>query len=66
MEILKCGIEVTTKLTAIKCIVTGVSIRFGKCSYELSYFNNGDYKQIWMDESEFEIDKKETIKIGYK
>lgn len=67
MTIIKCGSKVKSVLTNIEGIVTAVSIRFTSVAYEVSYFNNGEYKQVWLNESEFELSsnaKKETI--GFK
>jgi hypothetical protein len=62
----KNRIKYNPSVTLIAKIKTGISIRFNRVTYEISYFVNGDYKAIWMDECEFEIDKKETVKIGFK
>jgi len=67
MKVVKCGSKVKSVLINIEGIITAVSIRFEAVAYEVSYFNNGDYKQIWMNETEFELSstaKKETI--GFK
>lgn len=67
MTVVKCGSKVKSVLTNIEGIVTAVSIRFNAVAYEVSYFNNGEYKQVWLNESEFELSsthKKETI--GFK
>lgn len=60
----KCGIQVTTIIGGITGIITCESHRFDKITYELSYFYNGDYKTVWMHESEFtEIGNNQ---IGFK
>lgn len=67
MKVVKCGSRVKSVLTNIEGIVTAASIRFNSVSYEVSYFNNGEYKQVWFNECEFELSstaKKETI--GFK
>jgi len=67
MNIVKCGSKVKSVLTNIEGIITAASIRFNSVAYEVSYFNNGEYKQVWLNESEFELSintKKETI--GFK
>lgn len=66
MTVVRCGSKVKSVLTNIEGIVTAVSIRFTAVAYEVSYFNNGEYKQVWLNESEFETSthKKETI--GFK
>ena len=62
MKVIPCGTHITTKLNSIPGIITGLSIRFTMVSYEVSYFNGQDYKQIWLTESEFNFTgKKETI-----
>jgi uncharacterized protein with von Willebrand factor type A (vWA) domain len=65
IEVIKCGVKATTKISQIEAIVTAISIRFNRTSYELSYFNNGEYKTVWLDESEFTVEKIEKTKIGF-
>ena len=62
MKIIACGTRVTTKLNSIEGIITAISIRFDTVNYEVSYFAGQDYKQIWLNEAEFNFTtKKETI-----
>ena len=49
-----CGATVKTKYGNIDGMITAQSIRFDKIQYEISYFNSGDQKTIWMNENEFE------------
>lgn len=55
MKIVKCGTDITTKLNNINGIITAACIRFNAVNYEVSYFNNGEYKQIWLSEAEFQV-----------
>lgn len=64
IEAFKCGAEVTTKLSSVKGMITCIAIRFDKITYEISYFNNGDQKCVWMNEAEFNTEEIKT-KIGY-
>ena len=67
MLVYKCGIEIITKLNAIHAIITGISIRFDRVIYEISYFKDAIYYQIWLHEEEFTlINDSEKIKIGFK
>jgi len=67
MEVIKCGTEVITKIEQIHGIITCSSIRFDKVVYEFSYFRNGEYKNVWLHESEFILDKESNKqKIGFK
>ena len=66
MIVIKCGTKALTKMAHIEAIVTAISIRFNRAQYELSYFHNGEYKTMWMDESEFDIDPIEKVTIGFK
>lgn len=66
LEILKCGTKVVPKLNNTEAIITAVSLRFDKVSYEVSYFYNGEYKVIWLHETEFEVDKTQKQSIGFK
>lgn len=64
-EIVPCGAQVTSKLSNVNGIITGISIRFNNVSYEVSYFSGHEYKQIWMYDCEFTTTAaKETI--GFK
>lgn len=66
IKIFKCGMVAKPKMHNAEGIITAVSIRFGRCTYELSYFNNGDYKTVWLSEEELEISGEEKQKVGFK
>lgn len=65
MQIVNCGTKVKMILKDVDAIITGVSIRFGNISYELSYFYGGEYKVIWANECEFTTTEKETTRVGF-
>ncbi len=67
MDIYACGTPVIIKNLDVNGLITGISIRFSRVSYEISYFYNGDQKIIWMDEIEFNIREYEKKSIiGFK
>lgn len=66
MKVVKCGTKVKTVLSNIEGIVTCASIRFTSVNYEVSYFNNGEYKQVWLNENEFTIINGTKQIIGFK
>ncbi len=66
MEIIPCGTKARPKSENLEAIVTAVSIRFCRITYELSYFYNGDYKTVWLDECEFDVEKEQRLRIGFK
>lgn len=66
IEVIPCGVYVTTNLGEITAIITAVLIRFGRVQYELSYTYNGEYKTMWMDECEFRPNWEEKKRIGFK
>ena len=66
MEVVKCGTLATTRVGKINGIITCINLRYESVRYEFSYFYSGDYKQIWMDETELEIEEIETQTIGFK
>jgi len=66
LKLYSCGSKVVTKLSNIEAIITGISIRFNAVSYELSYFINAEYKQVWLNECEFNISDKEVKRIGFR
>lgn len=65
IEVYPCGTQVTSKLSNVNGIITGLSIRFANVSYEVSYFSGHDYKQIWLYECEFTTTVAKD-KIGFK
>lgn len=64
-EVYPCGTNVTSKLSNVNGIITGLSIRFANVSYEISYFSGHDYKQIWLYECEFTTTTTKE-QIGFK
>lgn len=65
VKIYPCGIKVKTKLSGIEAIITGITIRFAAVAYELSYFKEAEYQQIWVNETEFTAIDGSKIKIGF-
>ena len=61
---LPCGSIVKTKLSNIEGMITCQSIRFDKVQYEISYFNNGEQRTVWMNENEFETNIEKQV-IGF-
>ena len=59
-----CGTFVRSKYGNIEGMITAQSLRFDKVQYEVSYFNNGEQKGIWMNENEFTTDVKKYA-IGF-
>jgi hypothetical protein len=53
MDIIAGGTEAKTKLGEKDCVVTAACIRFDKVTYELTYYHNGKFETIWMNENEF-------------
>jgi hypothetical protein len=66
MKILKYGTEVKTAIGKIDAIITAANIRGDSVSYEISYFNNGEHKDVWVKECEIIPKTKEKVIIGYK
>jgi len=66
MEVVKCGAKAHINLSQAEAVVTGISIRFGRASYELSYYHNGECKTVWCDESEFTVGDGNKMRIGFK
>lgn len=66
MDLLSCGQKVITKLSKIEGIITSISIKFNYVSYEVSYFHEGEYKQIWLNEAEFDTENQQRQAIGFK
>lgn len=53
MNLCKCGTRVKTNMGLIEGMVTAICIRFKAVTYEISYFVDGCYKSVWMNEDEF-------------
>lgn len=61
------GTRVKTKIGEIEGIITAATIRDLRIQYEVSYFYDGQYKNVWLDEYEFYlVDKGGKIVIGFK
>jgi hypothetical protein len=65
ISLIPCGIIVKSRYGNIEGMITCQNIRFDKVQYEISYFNNGEQKTVWMNEGEFETDIKKQW-IGFK
>lgn len=66
MDIYKCGTPVTIKLANVKGFISACCIRHKNAQYEIIYYEGLQQHIIWANESEFEINEPETIKIGFK
>lgn len=68
IELLSSGTLVQPKLLKVDAIITAACIRDKRVTYELSYFNNGELKNIWLSELEFTIKESvfTTNKVGFK
>lgn len=64
IEVYKCGTKAT--FSEMACTIVGKEIRFDKVTYQLAYFYQGEYKTVWLHETEFIVGKNETQKIGFK
>lgn len=66
MNVYKCGEKATPKCHQVTCMITCVTIRFDKVTYELSYFQHGEQKTVWMHEEEFDITVEKELNVGFK
>lgn len=67
IKIIECGTTVRPKLLKVDAIITAICIRFERVTYEISYFNNGEYKTVWLSESELNtVTVGKDFKVGYK
>lgn len=65
MKVIPCGTHITIKLSKTEAIITAISIRFTAVSYECSYFAGQEYKQVYLNEQEFDFTGKRNI-IGFQ
>jgi hypothetical protein len=62
----KCGTPVAIKGPCFAGTITGIQIRDGRVTYEVSYFKEGDYISCWFADYEFKpINKQKKVKIGF-
>ena len=67
IEVYECGSVVNIKAINLKGYLTGICIRDGRITYEVSYFSDGNYKQSWFCDYEIDFDSTaQKIGIGYK
>ena len=67
MEIIPCGTEVVLKRSEYRGVITGISIRGSRITYEVSYYESGTYKSNWFCDFEFLIDADNPrATIGFK
>lgn len=69
MKIFKIGTPVITVSGSVRGIITAVSIRGDGGQYqshEVSYFQNGEYKCVWLMSFEFNPDVSNKKKAGFK
>lgn len=67
MEVIPCGVEVILKRAEYSGVITGISIRDNRVTYEVSYYESGTYKNNWYCDYEFSIDKEQSKRIiGFK
>ena len=65
MNVLQCGTEVQTKIDKLNAIITGVCIRHDSIDYNVSYFHNGEHKDVWLYEDELIIKDHKSLNIGF-
>ena len=65
MLVIKCVTLVTTVLSNTQGFITAVTIRFDRVVYEITYWNNGEFKTVWMNEGEFETTVESMRRIGF-
>ena len=66
MNILACGTEVILKRSKYEGVITGITIRENRVTYEISYYEGGTYKTNWFCKYEFTVGLDvNTIEIGF-
>lgn len=67
MEVIPCGTEVVLKRADYHGVVTGISIRDSRVTYEVSYYESGTYKSNWYCDYEFLVSGEQTrLPIGFR
>lgn len=66
MNVFMPGTKVITRANCVDGEIVSVSISFSGVCYEIFYFYAGDFKKIWLDESQFTVNSNEKGSIGFK
>ena len=66
MKVFNCGSLVVVKLMNQEGLITCFSVRFKRVLYEITYYIQNEQKQIWCDESEFDLINGKKQIIGFK
>ena len=64
VKVISYGTPVKTVVGEIEAIVTGVCIRQNNIRYNIAYFKDGIYRDIWVDEIEIKVKIDNTKKAG--
>lgn len=67
MNTYQCGQRIFVNTANIDGTITGVLIRFDTVIYEIGYFKELEYKQIWLNDCEFTVSpESKKSAIGFK
>lgn len=66
IEIYKQGTEVVLHNGGYNGFIISAQIQGSLVMYDISYYENGEYKHQWLMEFEFAAKKSEKIEIGLK
>lgn len=64
IKVYPSGACIKAKIGNVEGMITAVCMRFAFVNYEITYFVNGEYKTVWMNENEFTTDAKRKS-IGF-
>jgi len=66
LKVIPCGVEVVLKWSEYHGIITGISIRDKRVTYEVSYYEAGTYKSTWLCDYEFTTGADQSrVVIGF-
>lgn len=66
MKVFMPGTKVVTISNRVDGEITSFSVSFLGITYEIQYFYGGEFKKVWMNESQFTVDKNKKSIIGFK
>ncbi len=66
LKVFKCGQKVRTTIGDVIALITSIKITNETVVYEISYFNKGEYKNVWVLPEEIFVYGAEKKEIGFK
>lgn len=66
MDVIPCGTTIVSKIAGIEGMIIAIKISFAQVDYDITFFIDGNFRNIWMNENEFDIKTTNRQPIGFK